>query len=87
MTKEGIIQCSTISTTIEEIQRYDILQGLKYVWGRQVDWNGYAHADFYLTVQKYLEDIGWLDLARLPEMNYIPLLVNEFYYGILVHAN
>ena len=66
--------------------RYDLFQGSKYVSGRQVDKDAYANADFYPMVMKYLEDMGWLGLATLSEMHLSPLLVNEFYFGIVLKA-
>ena len=70
-----------------QIQRYNHFQGSKCVCGRQVDQNAYAHADFYPTIHKYLEDMDWLGLSILPGMHYSPLLANEFYSGFLMHAN
>ena len=70
-----------------QIQRYDLFQDFKYVCGKQVDWNAYAHANFYSIVKKYLEDMSCMSLANLAEMNYSPLFVNEFYFGILVHVD
>ena len=31
--------------------------------------------------------MSWMGLANLVEKDYSPLLVNEFYFGILVHLN
>ena len=67
--------------------RYDLFQGSKYNYGRQIDWNAYAHANFYTEVKKYIDDMGWIGLANLLEKNFSIVLVNEFYSGIVRSAS
>ena len=63
-----------------------MLQGTKYSYGRQVNWNAFVHANFYAEEHKYLKDMSWLGLATLTEKDFSFLLVNEFYSRILIHA-
>ena len=70
-----------------QAQRYNLFQGRKYACGRQIDWNVYAHANFYIEVQKYINDMGWMGLENLLEKNFSIMLVNEFYSDILHFAS
>ena len=47
----------------------------------------FAHTNFYIEVKNFIENIGWMGLANLLEKCYSPLLVNEFYSGLLIHAS
>ena len=38
-------------------------------------------------MKSYIENMGWMGLANLFEKCYILLLVNEFYFGPLIHAS
>ena len=64
-----------------QAQRYNFFQGSKYTCGRQIYWNAYAHANFYIEVKKYIDDMGWMSLANLSKKNFSIVLVNEFYSG------
>ena len=66
---------------------FELLQGTKYSCGRQVNWNAFVHANFYTEVHKFLKDMSWLGLVALPKKDFSFLLVNEFYSGILIHAD
>ena len=66
--------------------RYDLLQGTKYSCGKQILWDVFAHANFYTEVKNFIENMGWMGLANLSEKCYSPLLVNEFYFRLLIHA-
>ena len=66
--------------------RYDLFQGAKYSYGRQVEWNAYAHANFYTEVKQYIENMSWMDLVNFFEKCNSLVLVNEFYYGLLIHT-
>ena len=67
--------------------KYDLFQGTKYSSGRQILWDVFAHANFYTEVKNFIENIGWMGLADLSKKCYNPLLVNEFYSGLLIHAS
>ena len=67
--------------------RYDLLQRTKYSCGRQILWDVFAHANFYTEVKIFIENIGWMGLANLSEKCYSPLLVNKFYFGLLIHVS
>ena len=47
----------------------------------------FAHANFYTEVKNFIKNIGWMGLANLSEKCYSPLLVNEFYFRLLIHAS
>ena len=47
----------------------------------------FAHANFYTEVKNFIENMGWMGLVNLLEKCYSPLLVSEFYFGLLIHAN
>ena len=47
----------------------------------------FAHANFYIKVKNFIAIMGWMGLANLSKKCYSPLLVNEFYFGLLIHAN
>ena len=64
-----------------------MLQGTKYSCGRQILLDVLAHANFYTEVKNFIENIGWMGLANLLEKCYNPLLVNEFYSRLLIHAS
>ena len=66
-----------------QAQRYNFFQGSKYTCGRQIYWNAYAHAKFYMEVKKYIDDIGWMGFADLSKKNFCTMLVNEFYSNIV----
>ena len=38
-------------------------------------------------MKSYIENIGWMGLTNLYEKCYSLLLVNEFYFGLLIHAS
>ena len=67
--------------------RYELLQGTRYSCGRQILWDVFAHANFYSDIRNYIEKMSWMRLANLSEKCYSPMLVNEFYSGLLIHAN
>ena len=64
-----------------------MLHGSKYSCGRQIIWNAFVHADFYSDVKKYIENMGWMVIANLDEKCYSPMLVNEFYSGLLLRSD
>ena len=70
-----------------QAQRYNFFQESKYACGRQIDWNAYAHVNFYTEVKKYINDMGWMGLANLSEKNFRIVLVNEFYFDIVRYAS
>ena len=47
----------------------------------------FAHANFYTEVKNFIKNMGWMGLANLSEKCYSPLLINEFYSGLLIHAS
>ena len=75
--------------------RYDLLQGTKYSYGRQILWDVFAHANFYTEVKNFIENMGWMGLANLSKKCYNPLLVVDaqfcssycvyFYFGPWAH--
>ena len=67
--------------------RYELLQGTRYSCGRQILWDVFAHANFYSDMKNYIEKISWMGLANLFEKCYSPMLVNEFYSGLLIHVD
>ena len=68
-------------------KRYEILQGTKYSCRRQILWNVFAFANFYTELDDYFVKMSWMGLANLSEKFFCPLLVNEFYSGLLMHAD
>ena len=50
-------------------------------------WNAFVHANFYSDVKKYIENMSWMGIANLDEKCYSPILVNEFYSGLLLRSN
>ena len=64
-----------------------MLQGSKYSCGRQIQWNVFAHANFYSDMKKYIKNMSWMGLANLFEKCYSPMLVNEFYSGLLLRSD
>ena len=66
---------------------YEMLQGTKYSCGRQILWNVFAFANFYTELHDYFVKMSWMSLANLFEKFFCPLLVNEFYSGLLMHAD
>ena len=50
-------------------------------------WNAFVHANFYSDVKKYIENMSWMGIANLDEKCYSPMLVNEFYFGLLLRSN
>ena len=36
---------------------YELIQGSKYVNGRQIDWTAYVHTNFYAKVHNFLNNI------------------------------
>ena len=66
---------------------YELLQGSRYSFGRQILWDVFAHANFYSDMKNYIEKISWIGLANLSEKCYSPMFVNEFYSGLLVHSD
>ena len=67
--------------------RYELLQGSKYSCGRQILWDVFAHANFYSDMKKYIENMSWMGLANLFEKCYSLMLVNEFYFGLLLRSD
>ena len=47
----------------------------------------FTHANFYTEVKNFIENMGWMGLANLSEKCYSLLLVNKFYFGLLIHAS
>ena len=64
-----------------------MLQGTKYSCGRQILWNVFAFANFYIELHAYFVNMCWMGLANLSEKFYCPLLVNVFYSRLLMHAD
>ena len=64
-----------------------MLHGTKYSCGRQILWNVFAFANIYTELHAYFEKMSWIGLANLSEKNFYPLLVNEFYSGLIRHAD
>ena len=64
-----------------------MLQGTKYSCGRQILWNVFAFANFYTELHAYFEKMSWMGLANLSEKLFCPLLVNEFYSRLIMHAD
>ena len=64
-----------------------MLQGTKYSCERQILWNVFAFANFYTELYDYFVKMSWMGLANLSEKFFCPLLVNEFYFGLLMHAD
>ena len=50
-------------------------------------WNAFVHANFYVDVKKYIENMSWMGIANLDEKCYSPMLVNEFYSRLLLRSN
>ena len=38
-------------------------------------------------MKKYIENMSWMGLVNLSEKCYSPMLVNEFYFGLLIYAD
>ena len=68
-------------------KRYEMFQGTKYSCGRQILWNVFAFANFYTELHAYFVKMSWKGLANLSEKFFCPLLVNEFYSGLLMHTD
>ena len=64
-----------------------MIQGTKYSCGRQILWNVFAFANFYTELHNYFVKMNWMGLANMSEKFFCPLLVNEFYSGLLMHAD
>ena len=64
-----------------------MLQGTKYSCRRQILWNVFAFANFYTELHAYFEKMSWMGLANLFEKFFCPLLVNEFYSDLIMHAD
>ena len=64
-----------------------MLQGTRYSCGRQILWNVFAFTNFYSELHAYFEKMSWMGLANLTKKNFNPLLVNEFYSGLIRHVN
>ena len=45
--------------------RYELLQGSKYSYGRQIMWNAFVHANFYFDVKKFIENMSWIGTTNL----------------------
>ena len=50
-------------------------------------WNTFVHANFYFDMKKFIENMSWIGIANLDEKHYSPVLVNEFYSGLLLRSN
>ena len=50
-------------------------------------WNTFVHANFYSDVKKFIENMSWIGIANLDEKCYSPMLVNEFYSGLLLRSD
>ena len=68
-------------------KRYELFQGTRYSCGRQILWNVFAFTNFYSDLHDYFEKMNWLGLTTLSEKHYSPLLVNEFYSELIMHAD
>ena len=68
-------------------KRYELLQETRYSCGRQILWNVFAFANFYFELHDYFKKMNWMGLATLSEKHYSLLLVNEFYSGLIMHAD
>ena len=66
---------------------YEMLQGTRYSCGRQILWNFFAFSNFYYELHAYFENMSWMGLANLSEKFFSSLLVNEFYSGLIRHAD
>ena len=64
-----------------------MLQGTKYSYGRQILWNMFAFANLYTKLHAYFVNMSWMGLANLSKKFFCLLLVNEFYSGLLMHAD
>ena len=64
-----------------------MLQGTRYSCGRQILWNTFAFANFYSELHAYFEKMSWMGLENLLEKYFCLLLVNEFYSGLIRHAD
>ena len=49
-------------------------------------WNAFVHANFYSDMKKFIENMSWMGIANLDEKHYSPMLVNEFYSGLLLRS-
>ena len=49
-------------------------------------WNTFVHAKLYSNNKKIIENISWMGIANLDEKHYSPMLVNEFYSGLLLRS-
>ena len=68
-------------------KRYEMLQGTRYSCGRQILWYVFVFANFYFELHAYFEKMSWMGLANLFEKFFYSLLVNEFYSGLIRHAD
>ena len=50
-------------------------------------WNAFVHANFYSDMKKFIENMSWMGIVNLDEKHYSPMLVNEFYSGLLLRSN
>ena len=64
-----------------------MLHGTKHSYGRQILWNVFAFANFCTELHAYFEKMSWMGLTNLSEKYFCPLLVNEFYFGLIRHAD
>ena len=46
----------------------------------------FAFANFYTKLHAYFVKMSWMGLTNLFEKFFCPLLVNEFYFGLIMHA-
>ena len=49
--------------------------------------NAFVHANLYYDVKKFIENMSWMGIANLDEKCYSPMLVNEFYTGLLLRSD
>ena len=49
-------------------------------------WNAFVHANFYFDMKKFIENMSWMGISNLDEKHYSPMLVNEFYSGLLLRS-
>ena len=47
----------------------------------------FAFANFYSELHAYFEKMSWMGLKNLSKKYFCPLLVNEFYSGLIRHAD